>query len=171
MRRARRGRTGSKHLSLSATDAEWETVRRNAQRRGPSIARYLVGLVERDGAEEDTGPALALSADEQRELLAAVREVRALVLEGEDAALRHECPLVRDMQERIAVMFTAWASALAAAGRAEELRAALVAVLGAERARIAAASVVASVAPPAAQRAKASQAGGGRADPRQDRLL
>ncbi len=45
MRRARRGRKASKHISISATDAEWETVRRNADRRGLSIARYLVGLV------------------------------------------------------------------------------------------------------------------------------
>ena len=80
MRRARRvGRTkGSRHLSLSATDAEWEVVRRNADRRGLSIARYLVGLVERGGSEE--GEAVALSRDEQRELLGSVREIRALML-------------------------------------------------------------------------------------------
>ena len=76
---------------------------------------------------------------------AAVREVRALMLEGEDAG-----PLVRDMQERIAVMFAAWASAMAGSGRSEELCAALASVLGEERARIAAASVVASVVPSAA---------------------
>ena len=103
MSRKRRRRKVGKHISLSATDADWETVRSNAKRRGLSIARYLVELVERDASEEDAGlrhecPELALAKEEQRELLEAVREVRALMLEGEDAG-----PLVRDMQERIAV--------------------------------------------------------------------
>ncbi len=152
MRRARRGRKASKHISISATDADWATVRRNADRRGLSIARYLVELVERDGREEDAGPAVALAAEEQRELLEAVREIRTLMLEGEDAG-----PLVRDMQERITVRFTAWASAMAGSGRSEELRATLASVLGEERARIAAAAVV----PAAAKRADAPQAGEG----------
>ena len=99
MSRKRRRRKVGKHISLSATDADWEIVRSNAKRRGLSIARYLVELVERDASEEDAGPGtLTLAAEEQRELLEAVREVRALMLEGEDAG-----PLVRDMQERIAV--------------------------------------------------------------------
>ena len=84
------------------------------------------------------------------------------MLEGEDAG-----PLVRDMQERIAVQFDAWASALVASGRSEELCAALASVVGEERARIAAASVV----PSAAKRAKVPQAGEGKTDTRQDRLL
>ena len=97
--------------------------------------------MERDASEEDAGlrhecPELTLAAEEQRELLEAVREVRALMLEGEDAG-----PLVRDMQERIAVQFAAWASAMAGSGRSEELCAALASVVGEERARIAAASV------------------------------
>ena len=143
MRRARRGRRRkgtSKHISLSAWDSEWETVRRHADRRGLSIARYLVGLVERGGPEEIVGPALTLDAAEQKELLAAVREIRSLMLEGADAA-----PLVRDMHERIAVQFTAWMSAMAGAGRGEELHAALASVLGEDRARL----VTASVAPAA----------------------
>ena len=162
MTRARRRRKVGKHISISATDADWETVRRNAKRRGLSIARYLVELVERDASEEDAGPALALAAEEQREQLEAVREVRTLMVEGEDAGA-----LVRDMQERITVMFAAWASAMAGSGRSEELRAALARVLGEERARIAMASVV----PSAAKRVKAPQAGEGRKDPRQDRAL
>ena len=162
MRRARRGRKASKHLSISATDAEWQTVRRNADRRGLSIARYLVGLVARDGREEAAGPALALAAEEQRELLEAVREVRALMLEGEEAV-----PPVRDLQERIAVRFAAWASAMAGSGRSEELHAALAPVLGEQRARSAAAPVV----PSAAKRAEVRQAGKGKIDTRQDRLL
>ena len=165
MSRKRRRRKVGKHISLSATDADWEIVRRNATRRGLSIARYLVELVERDASEEDAGPELTLAAEEQRELLEAVREVRALMLEGEDAG-----PLVRDMQERIAVMFAAWASAMAGSGRSEELLRALASVLGEERARIAAASVMASVAPSAAKRAKVPQAGDGKTDTRQDRL-
>ena len=125
MSRKRRRRKVGKHISLSATDADWEIVRSNAKRRGLSIARYLVELVERDASEEDAGlrhecPELTLAAEEQRELLEAVREVRALMLEGEDAG-----PLVSDMQDRIAVMFAAWASAMAGSGRSEELRAAL----------------------------------------------
>ena len=176
MSRKRRRRKVGKHISLSATDADWETVRSNATRRGLSIARYLVELVERDASEEDAGPRheclrhecpeLTLAAEEQRELLEAVREVRALMLEGEDAG-----PLVRDMQERIAVMFAAWASAMAGSGRSEELLRALASVLGEERARIAAASVVASVVPSAAKRAKVPQAGEGKTHPRQDRPL
>ena len=130
MRRGRRGRKTSKHISISATDADWEIVRRNADRRSLSIARYLVELVEGDGSEEDAGPAVALAAEEQRELLEAVREIRTLMLEGEDAG-----PLVRDMQERITVLFAAWASAMAGSGRLEELRAALASVLGEERER------------------------------------
>ena len=59
------------------------------------------------------------------------------MLEGVDAA-----PLVRDMQERIAVQFAAWMSAMAGAGRGEELHAALASVFGEERARLVAASVV-----------------------------
>ncbi len=165
-------------------------VRSNADRRGLSIARYLLELVERDASEEDAGrrqeyPALALAKEEQREQLEAVREVRALMLEGEDAGLRHEClrhecpwherPLVRDMQERIAVMFAAWASAMAGSGRSEELRLALVAVLGEERAGIAAASVAVSTAvsteAPAAKQAVAPQVRDGETDPGQNRLL
>ena len=166
MSRKRRRRKVGKHISLSATDADWEIVRSNANRRGLSIARYLVELVERDASEEGAGLELTLAAEEQRELLEAVREVRALMLEGEDAV-----PLVRDMQERIAVQFDAWASALVASGRSEELCAALGRVVGEERARIAAAPVVASVAPSAAKRAKVPQAGNGKTDPRQNRLL
>ena len=128
-----------------------------------------------NASEEDAGLrhewlALALAKDEQREQLEAVREVRALMLEGEDAG-----PLVRDMQERIAVMFAAWASAMTGSGRSEELRVALASVLGEERARIAAASVVTSVTvstePPVAKQEVAPEPSAGETDSRQDRLL
>ena len=36
-----------RHLSISATDAEWDAVRDHAARRGQTVARYVVGLVER----------------------------------------------------------------------------------------------------------------------------
>ena len=85
MRRPGRGRKRKpvgKHLSISATDADWGVVGRNAERRRLSKARYLVGLVKRDASEEeDRGPYMALAPEEQRELLEAVREVRALMLE------------------------------------------------------------------------------------------
>ena len=83
MRRPRRGRKPvGKHLSISAKDADWGVVGRNAARLGLSKARYLVGLVKRDASqEEDRGPSMALTPEEQRELLAALREVRALILE------------------------------------------------------------------------------------------
>ena len=76
-RRRRETKPGSRHLSLSATDAEWDAVRDKARRRGLSIARYLVGLAERDG-EEEPGPWMVLTAEEQREMLAALRAMRAL---------------------------------------------------------------------------------------------
>ena len=78
----RAGQRAGRHISISATDAEWETVRRHARRRGLSMSRYLVGLAERGGAEEIAGPAVALTRGEQRELLAALRALRALVEAG-----------------------------------------------------------------------------------------
>ena len=94
----------------------------------------------------------------------AVREVRALILEGADAA-----PLVRDMQERIAVQFAAWAGAMAGSGGTEALRAALASVLGGERARIVAASVV----PSDVKRVDVTEAAGVESEemPHQERLL
>ncbi len=81
-RRAKRHR----HLSLSARDSEWAVVSRNAARLGLSKARYLVGLVERDAAEEeDKGPFMALAPEEQCALLEAVRAIHALLLEDAPA--------------------------------------------------------------------------------------
>lgn len=122
----------ARHLSISATDAEWDVVRGNASRQGLTIARYLVGLVERDGRERDgTAPLLALDRAEQRELLEGIREIRALISGGGDAA-----PLAEDMQARVAVLFTAWATAMLDDGREDGLRAALVAVRGARAAEV-----------------------------------
>ena len=88
-RRAKRHR----HLSLSARDSEWAVVSRNAAKLGLSKARYLVGLVERDAAEEEEkGPFMALSAEEQRALLEAVRAIHALMLEA-DREVPAEAPV------------------------------------------------------------------------------
>ncbi len=47
---------------LEATDAEWEMVQTRAPRRGLSTAPHLVGLAERDGAQETERPTLSLDA-------------------------------------------------------------------------------------------------------------
>ena len=77
MRQPRRWRKGSRslHLSISATDEEWEIVRRNAARRRLSIARYLVGLAlgEDSDTADGTGPEVALDPSEQREGLSRFR--------------------------------------------------------------------------------------------------
>ena len=80
MRRSRRRRgKPNRHVSLSATDAEWAVVSGNAERRGLSKARYLMGLVERDISGEDSAPPMVLAPDEQRALLASVRAIHALL--------------------------------------------------------------------------------------------
>lgn len=78
-RRVRR-RKGGNHLSISARNAEWEAVRASADRAGLPIARYVKRLVERD-LGGDWG-FTALAPEEQRELLGAMREIRALLREG-----------------------------------------------------------------------------------------
>ena len=54
MRQPRGRRKGSRslHLSLSATDEEWEIVRHNAAWCRKSIARYLVGLALGEDSDE-----------------------------------------------------------------------------------------------------------------------
>ncbi len=83
MRRARRrgAGTGGNHLSISARDAEWDEVRARAEHAGLPIARYVKRLVERDLSRGGTG-FTALAPEEQRELLEAMREIRALLREG-----------------------------------------------------------------------------------------
>ncbi|MDE0523544.1 MAG: hypothetical protein OXH79_16455 [Boseongicola sp.] len=123
--------TPPRHLSVSATDAEWDTVRDHAARRGLPINRYLVGLVERDGRERDgSAPIMALNPAEQREILEGIREIRKLLSGGKDPV-----PLVQDMQDRVAVRFAAWAGDMLESGLEEDLRAALVAVRGERQAR------------------------------------
>ena len=127
-RRRRRGKQPSKSLTLSATDAEWAVVRANAERRGLSIPRYVVALVlgRFDAPDE---PALALSGDEQREMLETVRSFRALMGDGEEAT-----PLIEDMQARVALLFDAWAVGMVRDGRRGALRDILSARIGATEA-------------------------------------
>ena len=92
MRRARKTK-GPKHLSLSATDEEWEMLRHNARRRDLSIARYVVGLVERDAGAGDGELCMTLSPAEQRELLALARAMHKVMLKGADIdPLAHAVP-------------------------------------------------------------------------------
>ena len=135
-RRRRRKKPPSKHLTVSATDDEWEMVGSRAASRGLSIARYLVGLAARDGTQGNEGPPLALAAVQQRELLECHREILSL-LEGDD-----DTPsLIADIQARIAVMFNLWAKDMIARGREGDLKAELAGIVGEEQA----AAVMASV--------------------------
>ena len=107
MSRQRRRRKGSRslHLSITATDEEWEVVRRNAVRRRKSIARYLVGLSlgENSTAADSTGPEVALDPSEQREGLDILRRFDQYVGDEESS------PLIVDLQARVAVIFDGWA--------------------------------------------------------------
>ena len=75
--RRRRKRTGSTHLSISATDAEWRALLVQARAAGLSRPRFAMLLVEQDTAV-DGGGFSALSPAEQREMLETVRKLRAL---------------------------------------------------------------------------------------------
>ena len=84
--RRRRKRKGSKHLTISARNVEWEEAHARADRRELSLSRYVKTLLDRDvsGGEKTF---TALTPEEQRELLEGVRELRALrVLLTEEAA-------------------------------------------------------------------------------------
>ena len=128
--RGRRKKPRSLHLSISATDEEWEIVRRNAARRRKSIARYLVGLaLEEDStAMDSTGPEVALDPSEQREGLDILRRI------GRHVGDEDSRPLIVDLQARVAVIFDGWAKGMVAEGRSRELRDTLVHVVGEEHA-------------------------------------
>ena len=138
-RRKRRSRNPSKHIVISATDEEWETVKAHAARRGLSCARYLIELVKKDAAETDAERPVVLTRDEQRELLESVRASRArLAGDGADAT-----PFVVDMQVRTAAAFMAFADAMAKKGHGRELHARLARIVGEETAT----RILSSVAP------------------------
>ena len=91
MKRLRRGRKreGSKHLTISARNAEWKEAGAKANRRGLSRARYVRTLLDREvSGEEKTFT--ALTSEEQRELLEGVRELRVLLREEAAAPARDE---------------------------------------------------------------------------------
>ena len=87
--RRRRKRKGSKHLTISARNAEWEEARAKADRRELSLSRYVKTLLDRDvsGGEKTF---TALAPEEQRELLEGVRELRALLTEEAAPPARDE---------------------------------------------------------------------------------
>ena len=135
-RRSRRKKPPSKHLTVSATDEEWEIVGSHAARRRLSRARYLVGLAARDGAEANEGPPLALDAVRQRELLTCHREILSLLEDDGDAP-----SLIADIQVRIETMFTLWAQDVIARGREDDLHAELARIVGEGQADIVMASI------------------------------
>ena len=91
MKRPRRvrKRKESKHLTISARNAEWEEARAKADRRGLTIARYVKTLMDRDVSDGEK-TFTALTPEEQRELLEGVRELRALLREEAAAPARDE---------------------------------------------------------------------------------
>ena len=91
MKRPRRvrKRKESKHLTISARNAEWEEARAKADRRGLTIARYVKTLMDRDVSDGEK-TFTALTPEEQRELLEGVRELRALLTEEAAAPARDE---------------------------------------------------------------------------------
>ena len=125
-RRRRRPKPPSESLTLSATDAEWAVVRANAERRGLSISRYVVALVLGGVGDARDGPALALSGDEQREMLETVRSFRTLMGKGEEAP-----SLIEEMRVGVGLLFDAWAVGMVRDGRRAELRDILAARIGA----------------------------------------
>ena len=128
-RRRRRSKPPPEALTLSATDADWAVVRANAARRGLSISRYVVGLVLGGVGDAREGPAHALDAGEQREMLETVRSFRALMGDGAQAP-----SLIADMQARVALLFDAWATTQVREGRRGELRGILAGRIGAAEA-------------------------------------
>ena len=125
MRRRRKGH--SKHLSLSATDADWAMVRAKAARRELSMARYVRWLVECDAGVEEAEPPLAFDAEEWREVRETVRSLPARLHGETDAS-----PLIESLHRQVGALVDAWALEMLRAGRREALRALLTARMGAQ---------------------------------------
>ena len=133
-----RGGTRAKHLSLSATDADWEPVRAQAAGRGLSIARYVMGLVERDAARERAGPGPDTTAslpppDPAESPPAPIETVRALVSRLEDETGVDSC--IASMRRDVAALLEAWALERVRAGRGDAVRAALAPTIGEDAAQ------------------------------------
>ena len=71
--------------SISCTDAEWERVRRLADRQGMSISRYFVerGLTVELQEEPEAPPCLVLDEREQRELVARIARISERTVSAE----------------------------------------------------------------------------------------
>ncbi len=142
--RRRRGRQPrSLHLSLSATDEDWEMVRAAASRRGLPIGRYVVELVRRDPPEPDV-PVLALDAEEQRELLDRVRGLTRLLQGDVDVP-----GFLADMGRGIDAILDSWALDAARQGRLDEVQSLMAARYGESQAGQQAARIETLAATPA----------------------
>lgn len=131
VRRRRRGAGSAKHLSLSATDADWAPVRARAAERGLSIARYVVGLVEADAAREQAGPAPADTAAESHDALVETLRALAARLDGEAGGVGS----VESMRRGVAALLDAWALGRVRAGEGDAVSAVLASRMGDESAR------------------------------------
>ena len=143
-RRRRRAKEPSEALTVSATDAEWAVVRSNAARRGLSISRYVVALVLDGIGDARDGPALVLSADEQREMLETVRAFREAMGDAAEGS-----SFIEQMRVGVGVLFDAWAVAMVRDGRRGELRDILAARIGAAEAERVVEGIVAPAEAPA----------------------
>ena len=124
-RRARRA--PSRVYSISCTDAEWERVRRLAERRGMSISRYFVerGLTVELEAETEPAPRLVLDEAEQRALSESVARIaECMVASGSEEAV-----LTR-IRNALAYLAEFSMRELVRSGREGELRRFLVILVG-----------------------------------------
>ena len=173
----RRGRPRKKprslHLSVSATDGEWEIVQRNADRRRKSVARYVVDLVL--GEDSDTGDMggqpVALDREDQREGLDILRRLSRHVGDEGNEKNEKNRSLIEDLQARVAVLFDIVARDMVAGGRTGELRDSLVRVVGDERADAVIASLGSVVPRPMSEPREKPEPTGGRKPPEQDSLF
>ena len=126
MRRRRRTRSANVY-SISCTDAEWERVRRLAERRGTSISRHFVerGLAVDLESKGEPPPRLVLDEAEQRTLSENVARIaeRTAPLESEEAVLTR-------IRNSLALLVELAMRDLVRGGREGELRALLAAVVG-----------------------------------------
>ena len=105
---------------------EQEMIRDRAKKAGKTVSGYLIDLGLND--DPDIHP-LVLLPDEQKEMLDTLRRT-CLLLERDDNAP----PLIADIQVRVAVTFDLLAQEFTAKGKAHDFHAALVRVVGEERA-------------------------------------
>ena len=98
MRRPPRPR--HRHVSLSMRDAEWEELGRRAEHRGMTRAGYVAWLAEHD-RNAGARALAALDAEQQRQLLEMLREIRTCV-----TAAAEDAPKVLEAEERVLARLT-----------------------------------------------------------------